>query len=126
MVVTKEDAYPYFGQRSIVTVNCNGVSTCGLLFVTTLFYIVLVDNGLKSAGMGGIILLLIPPFAVFVIGLIVNQKFFHTTTARTETRVNTMTEPQETNHNTAIQNNDGSEPETRSQNVTNETLSLLP
>ena len=50
------------------------------------------------------------PFVVFVTGLIVNQKFFHTTTARTETRVNTMTEPQETNHNTAIQNNDGSEP----------------
>ena len=96
MVVTKEDAYPYFGQRSIVTVNCNGVSTCGLLFVTTLFYIVLVE-------------------------------FLYTTTARTETRVNTMTELQETNHNAAIQNYDGREQETkktqktRSQNTTNET-----
>ena len=55
---------------SIFWANFYGVSTCGLLFATTLFYIVLVDNGLKSAGMGGLILSLIPPFAG---GLIINK-----------------------------------------------------
>ena len=111
---------------SIFWATINGVFICGLLFVTTLFYIVLVDNGLKSSGMGGIILLLIPLFVVFVIGLIVNQKFFHTTTAHSETRLNTTTELQETNRNTAIQNDDGREQETWSQNATNERLPLLP
>ena len=40
-------------RSSIFWATINGVFICGLIFVTTLFqYIVLVDNGLKSAGKG--------------------------------------------------------------------------
>ena len=49
---------------------------CGLLFVITLLYIVFVDNGLKSAGIGGLILSLIPPFIATVLGYIVKEKYF--------------------------------------------------
>ena len=53
------------------------IATCtvGLIFTITLLFISLVDNGLQSAGMGGFILSLIPPTAIFVIGLCVNRKF---------------------------------------------------
>ena len=52
------------------------IATCtvGLVFTITLLFISLVDNGLQSAGMGGFVLSLIPPTAVFVIGLCVNRK----------------------------------------------------
>ena len=67
-------------------VTLNGIMVCGIFFVLTLLYIVLVDNGLKSAGMGGLILSLIPPFAIFTIGLIINQKYFKSTSV-TATRI---------------------------------------
>ena len=60
----------------MICVILNGLIICGLLLVTSLLYIVLVDNGLKSAGMGGLILSLVPPLAVFTVGLIINQKYF--------------------------------------------------
>lgn len=60
----------------MICVILNGFMICGLLAAITLLYIVLIDNGLKLAGMGGLILSLVPPFAVFTIGLIVNQKYF--------------------------------------------------
>lgn len=51
-----------------------GFTTCGLVFIFTLLFIALVDNGLKSAGIGGFILSLIPPSIIFVAGLIVEWK----------------------------------------------------
>ena len=80
--------------------SCNGIMICGLLFVITLLFIVFVDNGLRSAGMGGLILSLVPPFTVFVIGLFVNQKYFRSTTSTAS--ANTPTEPQETHQTTAV------------------------
>ena len=87
--------------------SLNGIMVCGLLFVITLLFIVFVDNGLKSAGMGGLILSLVPPFTVFAIGLFVNQKYFRSTTSTAS--VNTTTEPQETHQTTAIQSGDETE-----------------
>ena len=53
------------------------IATCtvGLIFTVTLLFIILVDNGLQSAGIGGFILSLVPPTAVFVIGLCINREF---------------------------------------------------
>ena len=79
----------------------NGILLSGLLFVITLMYIMFVDNGLRSAGMGGLILSLVPPFSVFVIGLVVNRKLSRSTTSSTSG--NTTTELQETQQHTAIQ-----------------------
>ena len=62
----------------------NGITMCGLLFVITLVFIIFVDNGLKSAGMGGLILSLIPPLAVTVIGYIIKEKYFNSTSSKSE------------------------------------------
>ena len=95
-------------------VTLNGIMICGLLFLITLLFIVFVDNGLRSAGMGGLILSLVPPFTVFVIGLFVNQKYFRSTTSTAS--VNTTTELQETHQTTAIQiDDDEEEPQTSQQ-----------
>ena len=53
------------------------IATCtvGLIFTVTLLFIALVDNGLQSAGIGGFILSLVPPTAIFVIGLCINREF---------------------------------------------------
>ena len=51
-----------------------GLTTCGLVFIFTLLFIALVDNGLKSSGIGGFVLSLIPPSIIFVAGLIVEWK----------------------------------------------------
>lgn len=51
-----------------------GVTTCGLVFIFTLLFIALVDNGLKSTGIGGFILSLIPPTIIFVAGLLVEWR----------------------------------------------------
>ena len=87
--------------------SCNGILICALLFITTLLFIMFVDNGLRSAGIGGLILSLVPPFTVFVIGLFVNQKYFRSTTSTAS--VNTMTELQEADQTTAIQIDDETE-----------------
>ena len=92
--------------------SCNGIMICVLLFVITLLFIVFVDNGLRSAGMGGLILSLVPPFTVFVIGLFVNQKYFRSTTSTCTASANTPTEPQETHQTTAVIQS-GDETETR-------------
>ena len=85
----------------------NGFVICGLLLATTLLYIVLVDNGLKSAGMGGHILSLIPPFAVFTIGLIINQKYFKS--KEPPTSATAAPESGEPNQTTIIQVDDNEE-----------------
>ena len=54
----------------------NGLMGSGLLFVSTWTFLIFVNNGLKSSGMGGLILSLIPPLAVTVIGYIVKEKYF--------------------------------------------------
>ena len=74
-----------------------------------------VDNGLRSVGMGGLILSLVPPFSVFVIGLIVNQKLSRPTNRSTSG--NATTELQETQQNTAIQIDDDRELEEVSQQL---------
>jgi hypothetical protein len=58
-----------------------GITTCGLVFIFTLLFIALVDNGLKSTGIGGFILSLLPPSIIFIAGLCVEwmyvPKFSH-------------------------------------------------
>ena len=57
------------------------ICTIGLIVTVTLLFIALVSHGLHSAGIGGFILSLVPPTAIFVIGLCVNRKivanFYH-------------------------------------------------
>ena len=77
----------------------NGLIICGLLLAISLLFIVLVDNGLKSAGMGGLILSLVPPLAIFTIGLIIKQKYFKSQKEPPTTVTAMCTpEPEEPNH----------------------------
>ena len=57
----------------------NGIIICMFLIVVTLLYLTFVDNGLKSAGMGGLILSLVPPLIVFVIGLFIKRRYSRST-----------------------------------------------
>ena len=95
----------------LVCVAFNGIIICGLLFVITLLFIVFVDNGLKSAGIGGLILSLVPPLAVFVIGFIANQKYNKFKSTNSTTSVDVTMELEGTNKNTAIQIDDKGEPD---------------
>ena len=52
-----------------------GITTCGLVFIFTLLFIAFVDNGLKSTGIGGFILSLIPPLIIFIAGLFVEWNY---------------------------------------------------
>ena len=89
----------------MICVTLNGLIICGLLLAISLLFIVFVDNGLKSAGMGGLILSLVPPLAVFTIGFIINQKYFKSQ-KEPPTTVTTTPEPGEPNQATAIQTDD--------------------
>ena len=89
----------------MICVTLNGLIICGLLLAISLLFIVFVDNGLKSAGMGGLILSLVPPLAVFIIGLIINQKYFKSQ-KEPPTTVTATPEPGEPNQTTAIQMDD--------------------
>ena len=51
-----------------------GLTVCGLLFMITLFFIVCIDNGLKSAGMGGLFPYLFLLLVALLIGIVVKQK----------------------------------------------------
>ena len=65
-------------RNTFPTICCTflvAICTVGLIFTVTLLFIILVDNGLQSAGVGGFILSLVPPIAVFVIGLCINREF---------------------------------------------------
>ena len=57
----------------------NGVIICGLLVVITLLFLTFVNNGLKSAGIGGLILSLVPPLIVFMIGLLIKRRYSRST-----------------------------------------------
>ena len=54
----------------------NVIMICGLLLVITLLYIIFVNYGLKSTGIEGLVLSLVPPFIVPVLFYIVKQKYF--------------------------------------------------
>ena len=65
------------GTSFISTICCTfliAICTVGFIITVTLLFIALVNNGLQSAGIGGFILSLIPPTAVFVIGLCVSRE----------------------------------------------------
>lgn len=65
-------------RNTFPTICCTfliAICTVGLIFTVTLIFIALVNNGLQSAGVGGFILSLVPPTAVFVIGLCINREF---------------------------------------------------
>ena len=88
----------------IFSVAIIGITVCGLLFVITLFFIVCIDNGLKSAGMGGLILSLFPPLVALLIGIVVKQKY--------KKYCNRDVEQQGANANTAaVQIGEGREPD---------------
>ena len=92
----------------MICVTLNGLIICGLLLAITLLYIVLVDNGLKSAGMGGLILSLVPlvPLAAFIIGFIIKQKYFNTNRSPTTMTATCTPERGEPNQAMAIQMDD--------------------
>ena len=88
----------------VVCTVCNSLMICGLLFVITWAFIVFVSNGLKSAGIGGLILSLIPPLAITVIGYIIKEKYFKSLlSSESENHL------QEMNRTTTIQNVDDAE-----------------
>ena len=97
----------------LVCVAFNGIIACGLLFVITLLFIIFVDNGLKSAGMGGLILSLVPPLAVFMIGFIANQKYNNFRSTNSTTSGDVTREQQNANQITAIQIDNDGETETQ-------------
>ena len=74
----------------VLSVILIGITTCGLVFIFTLLFIALVDNGLKSTGIGGFILSLLPPLIIFVAGLCVEwvyvPKFSHQVVQFAESR----------------------------------------
>ena len=61
--------------KYILCAAINGVIICGLLVVITLLFLTFVNNGLKSAGIGGLILSLVPPLIVFMIGLFIKRRY---------------------------------------------------
>ena len=75
--------------------------TVALVLSVTLLFIALVDNGLKSAGMGGFILSLIPPAVIFVISLFINREILikfglaNTTTGSADAHVQESTQMSE-------------------------------
>jgi hypothetical protein len=88
-------------RNTFPTICCTlliAICTIGLIFTVTLLFISLVDNGLQSAGVGGFILSLVPPTAIFVIGLGINREFatnfYHNvlTSTGTMTRSATLSE----------------------------------
>ena len=76
------------------------ICTIGLLIIVTLLFLALVNNGLKSAGVGGFILSLVPPTTVFVIGLCVSRekavKIYHSVLANSSTIDSTDTKEADT------------------------------
>ena len=84
---------------SMSCVLLNGIMFCGLLFAITLLYIVLVDNGLQSAGMGGIVLSLILPLIVSTTFYIIKKRYFKSISSGS---VNELQEMNETSTDQSI------------------------
>ena len=75
-----------------------GVTTCGLVFIFTLLFIALVDHGLKSAGIGGFILSLIPPSLIFMVGLLVEWKLSMGYVPHLRNKLSDSVDPQDRPH----------------------------
>ena len=56
----------------------------GVIFLFTLFYISLCNNGLQSESLGGIFLSLIPPAIFFLLGLTIKRHFFNKKNIKTD------------------------------------------
>ena len=86
----------------VLSVILIGITTCGLVFIFTLLFIALVDNGLKSTGIGGFILSLLPPSIIFVAGLCVEwvyvPKFSHHVVKFSESRRESSTKRDRMGH----------------------------
>ena len=82
--------------------------TSGLLFEITLLYIVFVDNGLTSAGMGGVILSLIPSVVTPILGYkyLIKEKIFEFMSSASTDQEKQV---QEVNQTTAIQDDNDEE-----------------
>ena len=83
-----------------------------LIVIVTILFIALVSHGLKSAGVGGFILSLIPPMAIFVIGFCVNwhkiaANFYHNVLAYSSTSAAGPTH--DSNHTSGNINNQADE-----------------
>lgn len=64
---------------TICTVLCAstvGVITLAVIVSFALVYLILLDKGLRTTGVGGFLLSLFPPFLFFVIGLFIQKRFF--------------------------------------------------
>ena len=59
---------------SFICISITGTISVVLILMIALLFITLVDNGLKSSGMGGFILSIIPPIIALIIGIYVNQE----------------------------------------------------
>ena len=95
---------------SICCAIFNGLMISGLLFVITLLYIVFVDNGLKSAGIGGHILSLIPPLLATVLGYTIKEKYFKSQTVASPAGTTTARELQKVDQITPVTDSDSEEP----------------
>ena len=76
---------------SLICILVIGTISVVLVAMITLLFITLVDNGLRSAGMGGFILSIIPPIIALIIGVYVNRetldsfyKWFQPTTSESD------------------------------------------
>ena len=86
----------------VLSVILIGITTCGLVFIFTLLFIALVDNGLKSTGIGGFILSLLPTSIIFIAGLCVEwvymPKFNHHIVKFSESRRESSTKRDRRGH----------------------------
>lgn len=86
-----------------VCIALNGLIIFGLLLAVIWVFVILIDNGLRSAGMGGLILSLVPPVTVSIVGYIVKEKYFKWTSSDSAMSEQLL---QEMNKTTPIQNID--------------------
>ena len=108
VVIFSRNFRGYNGQicTHMICMILNGQIVCGLLLAITLLFMVLVDNGLNSAGMGGLILSLVLPLAMLITGLIIKKKYFTTTIPPTSVTATAEPRGREPNQATAIQMDD--------------------
>ena len=59
---------------SLFCISVTGIVTVALVLMITLLFVTLVDNGLRSAGMGGFLLTIIPPIIALIVGVYINRQ----------------------------------------------------
>ena len=79
---------------SLICISIIGTISVVLVVMITLLFITLVDNGLRSAGMGGFILSIIPPIIALIIGVYINRqtldsfyKWFQSTNSESDSTI---------------------------------------